>query len=328
MSGLRKFGNRALQRGGHTLILGWSEVGVEVINELTAANQNVRKPRIAVLSSADPNYVEASLVALDLGHQKFQVIQGDPSSVSDLNAANANGAKSILDLNSDLDYLERLVNDHAQTHSALAVAIEDILTFDGQEIYFDYLPALYGKTYADAVLAFNTAAVVGLVVDGVPVINPSADFVLPHGSQVIALAEDDDQVVYTGIRQDALSKLQLGKAAKLVGLKDAKAKATEVPHLKARLLAQISENYHLLPVFEGLFAAEGSSIGLVPVGEFVTAGQSLEIADLAVAAISKGYSLAGYFNSATGGVALNPPKNLRITPVAEDALVVLGEFQS
>ena len=76
-----------------------------------------------------------------------------------------------------------------------------------------------------------------------------------------------------------------------------------------------------------LFAAEGASIGLLPVTAFATAGQPIELADLAVLGISKGYSVIGYFDSVTGGVALNPPKNARITPDAGDALVVVGTFE-
>ena len=329
MASISKFGNRALKRGGHSLILGWSPVAIEVIKELTIANENVRKPRIVVLSQTAPAEVESALAGLELGRQKFQVIQGDPTSAKDLEVANAAGAKSIIDLSSKLEYLEDLANAHAAQHPALRVAIEEILSFEGEEIYFNELPALFGKTYADAVLAFNTASVIGLVIDGEPVLNPSASQVLPRGAQVIAIAEDDDQVIYTGIRQDALAKLDLSQAQTLPALVQTHTDAAlPIDHLKARLLAQISENSDLLSVFDGLFAAEGASIGLLPVTAFATAGQPIELADLAVLGISKGYSVIGYFDSVTGGVALNPPKNARITPDAGDALVVVGTFKA
>lgn len=327
MASIRKFSNRALKRGGHTLILGWSPVAVEVIKELTIANENVRKPRIVVLSQTSPAVVEAQLAGLDLGRQKFRIFEGNPASAAALELAYATVAKSIIDLNSKLEYLEDLVNQHAGEHPALAVAIDEILSFEGEEIYFNELPALFGKTYADAVLAFNTASVIGAVIDGEPVINPAAGQVLPHGSQIIALAEDDDQVIYTGIREDALAKLDLAKAQALPAVVQKHADATEpVANLKAKLLAQISENSDLLSVFEGLFAAEGASIGLLPVANFAAAGQAIELADVAVAGISKGYSVIGYFDAASGGVALNPPKNARITPAEGDALIVVGTF--
>ncbi|WP_138315943.1 CASTOR/POLLUX-related putative ion channel [Rhodoluna limnophila] len=327
MASISKFGNRALKRGGHSLILGWSPVAIEVIKELTIANENVRKPRIVVLSQTAPAEVESALAGLDLGRQKFQIIQGDPTSAKDLEVANAAGAKSIIDLSSKLEYLEDLINAHAAQHPALRVAIEEILSFEGEEIYFNELPALFGKTYADAVLAFNTASVIGAVIDGEPVINPAADQALPHGSQIIALAEDDDQVIYTGIREDALAKLDLSQAQVLPALVQKHTDATvPVANLQAKLLAQISENSDLLSVFDGLFAAQGASIGLLPVANFAPVGQAIELADVAVAGISKGYSVIGYFDAASGGVALNPPKNARITPAAGDALVVVGTF--
>ena len=328
MASIRKFSNRALKRGGHTLILGWSPVAIEVIKELTIANENVRKPRIVVLSQTTPTEVEAALAGLELGRQKFQVVQGDPTSAKGLEVANAAAAKSIIDLNSKLEYLEALVNQHAAEHPALAVAIEEILSFEGEEIYFNELPALFGKTYADAVLAFNTASVIGAVIDGQPVINPPASQVLPQGSQIIALAEDDDQVIYTGIREDALAKLDLKAAKTLPALVHKNSdSAQSVAHLKAKLLAQISENSDLLSVFDGLFAAEGASIGLVSIADIAEIGQAIELADVAVAGISKGYSVIGYFDAASGGVALNPPKNARITPAVGDALVVVGTFK-
>jgi hypothetical protein len=326
MSSLRSFNDRALKRGGHTLILGWSPLAIEVIRELSIANENVRKPRIVILCTASAAEVSESLNHLELGRQRFQVIQGDPTSVGDLERANAYRAKSIVDLNSDLTDLETRAKAQAAKHPALAVAIDDLLSFDGDEIYFNRLPALDGKTYADAVLAFNSAAVIGFELEGQIQLNPAAKTLLPTGSQVIALAEDDDRVVYTGIREDALAKLDLSKGGVVAQLSKANDGGISISNLKAKLLAQISENPALLGIFENLFDIERPNLGLVSIAEFCEPGKPIEIADLAVAAISRGYSLVGYFDSKTGSVALNPTKAVTITPNQDDAIVVVGSF--
>ena len=98
------------------------------------------------------------------------------------------------------------VTAQASRQPGLAAVTLDLLDFDGDEIYFAHVPALAGKTYADALLAFNTASVIGLVhEDGKTELNPKATTKLSAGTKVIAIAEDDDKVVYTGVR-DEISK--------------------------------------------------------------------------------------------------------------------------
>mgnify|MGYP002143985397 CR=1 FL=1 len=66
---------------------------------------------------------------------------------------------------------------------------------------------LAGKTYADALLSFNNASVIGLVDDkGVAKVNPKQSTKLTANTKVIAIAADDDKVVYTGVREDIAGK--------------------------------------------------------------------------------------------------------------------------
>ncbi len=95
------------------------------------------------------------------------------------------------------------VTAQASRRPGLAAVVLDLLDFDGDEIYFTSVPALAGKTYADALLSFNEAAVIGLVDEkGVPSVNPPLSTVISANSQIIAIAEDDDKVVYTGIKEE------------------------------------------------------------------------------------------------------------------------------
>ncbi len=85
--------------------------------------------------------------------------------------------------------------------SGLSQVLRDLIDFDGDEIYFAPFGELTGGTYAEALTAFDTSAVLGLArVDGSILVNPPATTVLEHGDQVIAVAEDDSTFRCTGAR--------------------------------------------------------------------------------------------------------------------------------
>lgn len=86
----------------------------------------------------------------------------------------------------------------AQTcrQSGLSVVYQELLDFDGAEIYFHPEPGLDGRTYAQAQLAFEDSTIIGVRhADGRVRVNPPADLQLQADDQVIAIAEDDDTVL-------------------------------------------------------------------------------------------------------------------------------------
>jgi len=328
MASIAKFSNRLLQKGGHTLILGWSALGLEVVRELSEANRNVRKPRIVIVSQESIQSVEAGLATIDLGRQKFQIIPAAKEELKQLSKQFAENARAVVDLEADLSKLMNQIEARGMNNRPLTIAINEILSFVGQEMYFRELPALFGKTYADAVLAFNTASVLGLLVDGKAVVNPAPNLVLAQGAQVIALAEDDDKVVYTGIRKDALEKLQIKEASKsFKEITEPYLAGDGLTNLNAKLLAQFAENPALDNVYEQLFSTDGQKIFIAPIEQFAATGESLEFCDLAVAAISSGCSAIGYLHGGTSEVILNPAKTDRFSPAAGDGLVIIGKLK-
>lgn len=99
------------------------------------------------------------------------------------------------------------VTAQASRQPGLAAVTLDLLDFDGDEIYFQEVPALAGKKYSEALLSFNEASVIGLVSkDGKVSLNPKHDTKLGALDKVIAVAEDDDKVVYTGTTTTKVSK--------------------------------------------------------------------------------------------------------------------------
>lgn len=88
----------------------------------------------------------------------------------------------------------------AQTcrQSGLSVVYTELLDFDGAEIYFKEEPGLVGKTYREALGAYEESALIGLMrANGEALVNPPMDTVLAAGDQVIAISEDDDTIVLT-----------------------------------------------------------------------------------------------------------------------------------
>ena len=354
------------------------------------------------------------------------------------------------------------VTAQASRQPGLSTVILDLLDFDGDEIYFSSIPALDGKTYGDALLAFNGASVIGFRdTKGAIHLNPKASTKIPAGAQIIAIAEDDDKVVYTGVVSAKAPTVAAGKkstraaehllvigwssmghsvlgelatflpkgstahivanpkyvdAAELKSLKfpglavtfsastgdiDELIAAAEAKHydevivlgyrnaiseseadaqtmltmlqmntlfedsknkvhptrlvaeildsrkaelarvaavddlvisdnLAALVVAQVSENPALAPVFTDLFDADGASVNMRPIEEYAPLKKKVAFSQLVAAGVARNESVIGYrvaANSRDGaaqGVVLNPAKGTEFTPAAGDSLIVVG----
>lgn len=98
------------------------------------------------------------------------------------------------------------------------------------------------------------------------------------------------------------------------------------------LMSQVSENKHLMRVFEDLFSAEGSEIYLKPAADYVKPGQPTSFYAIVEAARARGQVAIGYrvlrdqFNAKKAyGVTVNPPKGTMVTLAEEDRIVVIAE---
>ncbi len=82
----------------------------------------------------------------------------------------------------------------AQTcrQSGLSVVYTELLDFDGAEIYFSDEPKLIGKTYRDAIFAYEGSTVIGLHTGSGVLINPPMETRIGPGDKIIAISEDDD----------------------------------------------------------------------------------------------------------------------------------------
>ncbi len=99
------------------------------------------------------------------------------------------------------------VTAQACRQPGLSTVWQDLLDFEGDEIYFFPADDLVGHTFGDAQLAFDRAAVLGRrAADGTVSVNPPADTPFAEGDAVIVLAEDDDAIVFTGLSDDDIER--------------------------------------------------------------------------------------------------------------------------
>ena len=99
------------------------------------------------------------------------------------------------------DLISRII---AQTcrQSGLSVVYTELLDFGGDEIYFHEEPALVGKTFGEALLAFEDSTVLGVQgKGGTASLNPPMDTVLKAGDRLIVISEDDDTIKVAGHAQ-------------------------------------------------------------------------------------------------------------------------------
>ena len=169
------------------------------LNELKRTNMGSSKSIIILdeASGSDAGAVNTvfAVKALSTNPSQKLIVEIDDANVAHSLATATKG--QVIPIRSH-DIIAR-VTAQASRQPGLAAVILDLLDFGGDEIYFQSVPALAGKTYKEAVVSFNDASVIGLVhSDGKVSLNPSGTTKLKANDQIIAVAKDDDKVVYTG----------------------------------------------------------------------------------------------------------------------------------
>ena len=97
------------------------------------------------------------------------------------------------------DLIARIV---AQTsrQSGLSVVYTELLDFDGDEIYFKHEPSLAGKTFGEALLAYEDSCVMGIrKANGKIILNSPMNSRIESGDKIVALAADNDTIRLSGL---------------------------------------------------------------------------------------------------------------------------------
>lgn len=273
---LRKGRSRVIENN-HTVILGWSSQVFTIISELMVANENVKRPAIAILAEKDKVEMEDEIRDRlgSTGNTRVICRSGNPIEMGDLQIVSPQAARSIVILAPEgeddpdshviktilaltnhpqrkaepyhivaeihapqnLDVAKMVGGDEVELvlgedliarisvqtcrQSGLSVVYTELLDFDGDEIYFQEEPGLVGKTFGEAVMAYEESALMGLrKAQGAILINPPQQEVIETGDKVIAIARDDDAVVLSRIQE-----LQIDEAA--IQLQDPEPKQPE-----------------------------------------------------------------------------------------------------
>ena len=96
------------------------------------------------------------------------------------------------------DVIARITAQVCRQAGLSAVYLE-LLDFDGDEIYFHHEPSLAGRPFAEALLAYDKSALIGIrYADGRIELNPPGDTVLGPDDRLIGISEDDDTFTLVG----------------------------------------------------------------------------------------------------------------------------------
>ncbi len=157
--------------------------------------------RVVILLSppdaADPDsQVIKSILALARGRRRQDRpcrIVAEIQKRADLEVARLAGSGQARLILSD-DLIARMTMQTSR-QCGLSVVYSDLLGFEGNEFYFRDEPALVGRSYADALLAYEECAVAGLrFADGRVRINPPMDSPIHAGDKLILVARDNSAI--------------------------------------------------------------------------------------------------------------------------------------
>jgi voltage-gated potassium channel Kch len=82
--------------------------------------------------------------------------------------------------------------------AGIALTYQDLLGFEGSELYLEEVPAAVGHTYGELLRAFPDSCLVGYRRrGGTPDLNPSATTVIGAGDELVLLAADDSKIGFT-----------------------------------------------------------------------------------------------------------------------------------
>jgi ion channel POLLUX/CASTOR len=179
-------GTRVICRSGNPIDLS----DLEIVNPQNAGSVIVLGPD----GDDEPDaHVIKSILALTKGptrrEEPYEIVAeiADPQNLEAARLV-AGGEAAIIDKRS---MIARLIVQ-ASRQSGASVVYTELLDFEGDEIYFRVDPALTGRTYADALLAYEDCTLIGLQFgDGRIKLNPPGDTRLGERDAVIAIAEDD-----------------------------------------------------------------------------------------------------------------------------------------
>jgi voltage-gated potassium channel Kch len=190
------------------------------LSDLEIASPHTARSIIVLSEGADPDtHVIKSVLAITNNPNRREKPYHIVTQIRDpknMDVVKMLGTRDVVQPILTNDLIARVV---AQTsrQSGLSIVYTELMNFGGDEIYFKETAQLSGKTYGDALAAFDTSTVMGLRrANGTVVMNPPMDTLIKAGDHVVVIAEDDDKVVLANSRIPSDESLiqQTGKVSK------------------------------------------------------------------------------------------------------------------
>ncbi len=190
------------------------------LTDLEIASPHTARSIIVLAEGADPDtHVIKSVLAITNNpnrHEKPYHIVTQIRDQKNLDVVKMLGTRDVVQPILTNDLIARVV---AQTsrQSGLSIVYTELMNFGGDEIYFKQEPTLSGKTYGEALAAFDTSTLMGIrKADGSVTMNPPMDTRIGSADHLFVIAEDDDKIIMSNARIPSDESLiqQSGKVSK------------------------------------------------------------------------------------------------------------------
>eukprot|EP01004_Peranema_trichophorum_P000098 NODE_1011_length_2182_cov_58.000486_g864_i0.p1 GENE.NODE_1011_length_2182_cov_58.000486_g864_i0~~NODE_1011_length_2182_cov_58.000486_g864_i0.p1 ORF type:complete len:686 (+),score=154.15 NODE_1011_length_2182_cov_58.000486_g864_i0:212-2059(+) len=109
------------------------------------------------------------------------------------------------------DFLGRMIIKSSRQRG-LALVLEAVLGFEGNEFYIKEWPELHGKTFLDALFHFPDACPLGVMRNGNVILNPEDNFLFAPGDHLVVLAEDDSAYEFRELKFEISEQLARARA--------------------------------------------------------------------------------------------------------------------
>jgi voltage-gated potassium channel Kch len=189
---------------------------LEIISPHTAKSIIILAPET---EEADSHTIKAILALTNNPHrrpQPYHIVAEvrNPKNIEAARLVGKDEAELVL-----VDELIARITAQTCRQSGLSVVYTELLDFGGDEIYLKAEPALNGKTFGEAMLAYEDSTVIGLHLrDGRTLVHPPKDTLLQNGDKIIAIAEDDDTIRLSGLTDYHINFAAISQPAKGVAL--------------------------------------------------------------------------------------------------------------
>ncbi|MFY8161932.1 MAG: CASTOR/POLLUX-related putative ion channel [Candidatus Kapaibacteriota bacterium] len=175
------------------------------IHDLSIINLNEAKSIIIIApDSKDPdsNVIKTILAITNNPHRKpapdrYHIVAEirDPRNVVIAEIAGKDEVQLVV-----FDYLISRITAQTCRQPGLSVVFTELLDFSGDEIYFEEEPKLYGKSFVEAMYAYDTSTIIGMrKKDGEIVLKPDFETIIREGDKIITISESQEKIALSKI---------------------------------------------------------------------------------------------------------------------------------